>query len=75
MDFRENAPIDGDEAAALMLQGVREGRWRILIGDDAMSLDQLVRAKPEQAYETRFVEELNAQGHLESVVRSGPTSE
>ena len=74
-DFRETAPIDGEQAAALMLEGVREGRWRILVGDDARVLDQLVRAEPEQAYESSFVEELNAQGHLGSVVQAGPESE
>jgi hypothetical protein len=30
---------------------VREGRWRILIGDDARKLDEAVRAQPEHAYD------------------------
>jgi hypothetical protein len=30
---------------------VRAGRWRILVGDDAVWLDEQVRARPENAYD------------------------
>jgi hypothetical protein len=30
---------------------VRSGAWRILVGEDARLLDELVRAKPEAAYD------------------------
>jgi NAD(P)-dependent dehydrogenase (short-subunit alcohol dehydrogenase family) len=49
--FRDNAPTSAAEAATVILDGVRENRWRILIGDDAHRLDQAVRAEPEHAYD------------------------
>jgi hypothetical protein len=48
--FRENAPVSAAQAATVILDGVRAGRWRILIGDDARVLDEVVRADPEAAY-------------------------
>jgi hypothetical protein len=44
------------------LDGVRENRWRILVGDDAHVLDAEVRADPEHAYEPEFWEKLRANG-------------
>ena len=52
--FRDNAPTTADQAATIILNGIRENRWRILVGDDAHRLDQAVRAAPEQAYEPGF---------------------
>jgi NAD(P)-dependent dehydrogenase (short-subunit alcohol dehydrogenase family) len=49
--FRDSAPMNAAEAATVILQGVREGRWRILVGEDAKRLDEAVRANPEAAYE------------------------
>jgi len=49
--FRENAPMTAAEAAAVILDGVRTDRWRILVGDDAHGLDEAVRADPEGAYD------------------------
>jgi len=49
--FRDNAPMTAAEAATVILDGVREGRWRILVGDDAHRLDAAVRANPEGAYD------------------------
>jgi NAD(P)-dependent dehydrogenase (short-subunit alcohol dehydrogenase family) len=48
--FRDNAPLSAEKAATIILDGVRAGKWRILVGDDAHSLDQAVRADPENAY-------------------------
>ncbi len=48
--FRDAAPVSAAEAATVILDGVRAGRWRILIGDDAVMLDEKVRAEPELAY-------------------------
>ena len=48
--FRDNAPLSAAGAATVILDGVRENRWRILVGDDALALDEAVRAHPEQAY-------------------------
>ncbi len=49
--WQQQAPMSAAEAAAAMLEGVREGRWRILVGDDAKKLDNTVRDDPDRAYE------------------------
>lgn len=56
--FRDAAPMSASEAATVILEGVRAGRWRILVGDDAHVLDEMVRADPENAYEVSFQERL-----------------
>ena len=53
--FRDHAPVTADQAATVILDGVRQRQWRILIGDDAHALDQLVRESPGDAYEESFV--------------------
>ena len=50
-DFREKAPLNPAQAATIILDGVRSGAWRILVGRDAGLLDEAVRAKPEAAYD------------------------
>ncbi len=50
-EFRDKAPVSAAEAAAIILDGVRSGAWRILIGKDAEVIDAAVRAKPEAAYD------------------------
>jgi NAD(P)-dependent dehydrogenase (short-subunit alcohol dehydrogenase family) len=50
-DFRDKAPVSAAQAATIILDGVRSGAWRILIGEDAKSIDAAVRAKPEAAYD------------------------
>lgn len=52
--FAEFAPTTPGQAAATILAAVREGRWRVLIGEDAVRLDEAVRKAPEQAYEPGF---------------------
>jgi hypothetical protein len=49
--FEAGAPMTAAEAATVILDGVREKRWRILVGDDAVALDQFVRANPEDVYD------------------------
>ena len=56
--FRDDAPTTAEQAAAIILDGVREERWRILVGDDAHRLDEMVRDTPEEAYEESFLERL-----------------
>ncbi len=56
--FRDSAPTSAAQAADVILEGVRAERWRILIGDDAVGMDELVREKPEEAYESEFFAEL-----------------
>jgi NAD(P)-dependent dehydrogenase (short-subunit alcohol dehydrogenase family) len=51
--FRDNAPLTAAQAATIILDGVRAGKWRILVGDDAQALDEAVRANPEGAYGER----------------------
>jgi len=49
-DFRDKAPLSAADAATIILDGVRSGAWRILVGQDAVLLDENVRAHPEDAY-------------------------
>jgi len=49
--FRDKAPLSAAQAAAIILDGVRSGAWRILVGEDAKLIDTQVRAKPEAAYD------------------------
>ena len=55
-DFRDKALTSAEDAAYIILKGVKEKRWRILVGEDAEFLDQSVRADPESAYELEFYE-------------------
>ena len=50
-DFRDKAPMSAAQAATIILDGVRSGAWRILVGEDAKTIDAAVRAKPEAAYD------------------------
>src|SRR6516165_2989843 len=50
-DFRDKAPVSAAQAATIILDGVRAGAWRILIGEDATMIDAVVRARPEAAYD------------------------
>lgn len=52
--FHDMAPMTAAEAATVILDGVRAGTWRILVGDDAHALDAAVRADPEAAYDPDF---------------------
>jgi NAD(P)-dependent dehydrogenase (short-subunit alcohol dehydrogenase family) len=64
-DFRDKAPLSAAEAATIILDGVRSGAWRILVGEDAKSVDAAVRAKPEAAYDY---------AELFSVLAEGPAT-
>jgi NAD(P)-dependent dehydrogenase (short-subunit alcohol dehydrogenase family) len=50
-DFRDKAPLSAADAAAVILDGVRSGAWRILVGKDARRIDSAVRARPDAAYD------------------------
>ena len=52
--FRDNALTSAADAAKVILDGVREENWRILIGPDAEALDDAVRKSPKSAYEGDF---------------------
>lgn len=69
-DFRDNAPTTASRAASIIIEGVRAGRWRILVGEDAAIVDQLVRNDPEAAYEPGFIARMTEQGHLQQLMDS-----
>jgi NAD(P)-dependent dehydrogenase (short-subunit alcohol dehydrogenase family) len=52
--FRDSAPTTAAAAATVILDAVRGGEWRILVGDDAHALDEAVRADPAAAYAEAF---------------------
>jgi hypothetical protein len=54
--FREDAPTSAAEAATIILDGVKADSWRILVGEDAHQIDELVREAPERAYDIDFFE-------------------
>jgi len=56
--FRDNAPTTAAQAATIILDGVKAGRWRILVGKDAEALDKAVRKDPEAAYTPEFLQAL-----------------
>jgi NAD(P)-dependent dehydrogenase (short-subunit alcohol dehydrogenase family) len=62
--FRDLAPMTADTAATIILEAVKNDEWRILVGDDAILLDEMVRAEPTQAYELDFLARLHAQGAM-----------
>lgn len=64
--FRNAAPTTATDAATIILDGVRAGQWRILVGEDAHALDLAVRQAPEEAYEPDFRSRLG--GHLEQLL-------
>jgi NAD(P)-dependent dehydrogenase (short-subunit alcohol dehydrogenase family) len=49
--FHDTAPLSAAGAATVILDGVRSGAWRILVGQDAHQLDAYVRGNPEGAYD------------------------
>ncbi|MBT4161380.1 MAG: SDR family oxidoreductase [Gammaproteobacteria bacterium] len=70
LDFRDKAPTSAGQAATIILDGVKAGKWRILVGDDAHRLDQRVRANPQGAYESEFLEALAEDGDLTALIES-----
>jgi len=56
--FRDDAPTSAAKAATIILDGVKAGKWRILVGDDAHKLDERVRQSPERAYDPEFYQSL-----------------
>jgi len=59
--FRDEAPTTAAAAATIILEGVKAGRWRILVGDDAHRLDERVRQTPERAYDAEFYQSFAAE--------------
>ncbi len=55
IDNMRTMGLPAAQAANTILNGVKNNTWRILIGADTQSLDELVRASPETAYDPDFV--------------------
>ena len=62
--FRDSAPMNAKDASAHILACVQRGDWRILVGDDAVVLDEMVRANPTEAYQPDFMQKLQARGAM-----------
>ena len=62
--FRDNAPTSAAQATKIILDAVRADRWRVLVGDDAVILDEMVRENPEDAYLPDFMTRVQARGAL-----------
>ena len=60
-DFRDNAPMSPAEAATVILDAVRNQTWRVLVGEDAKMLDQIVRENPEDVYSPEFLQQFQDQ--------------
>ncbi|MGK0224740.1 MAG: NAD(P)-dependent dehydrogenase (short-subunit alcohol dehydrogenase family) [Limisphaerales bacterium] len=73
--FRDNAPTTAGQAATIILDAVQAGKWRILVGDDAHRLDELVRENPEEAYEKSFIKKINEANILSALVENADSSD
>lgn len=67
--FRDDAPTSSAQAATIILDAVLAGQWRILVGEDAGVIDELVRQDPWSAYDPEFVDRITGTGHLLGLVR------
>lgn len=67
--FRDDAPTSSAQAATVILDAVLAGQWRILVGDDADVIDELVRQDPWSAYEPEFIDRITGTGHLLGLLR------
>ena len=68
--FRDDAPTSASQAATIILDAVLAGQWRILVGDDAQVIDDLVREDPWAAYEPEFMQRILERGQLGAFDRS-----
>ena len=66
--FRDEAPTTAAQAAEIILNALRDNRWRILVGSDAIVIDELVREDPEAAYEPEFRQRILDRGHLNFLI-------
>ena len=55
--FRDEGLTSAAQAATIILDGVKADRWRILVGADAHTIDEMVRQSPEHAYDIAFFDE------------------
>jgi NAD(P)-dependent dehydrogenase (short-subunit alcohol dehydrogenase family) len=50
-EAKGGALLSASEAATIILDSVRSGAWRILVGKDVAFVDERVRSRPESAYD------------------------
>jgi NAD(P)-dependent dehydrogenase (short-subunit alcohol dehydrogenase family) len=67
--FRDVAPMSAADASKFILDSVSRGDWRILVGDDAVVLDDEVRKAPKDAYLPEFMDRLHARGAMNAMGR------
>jgi NAD(P)-dependent dehydrogenase (short-subunit alcohol dehydrogenase family) len=67
--FRDNAPMTAAEATTVILEAVKRDEWRILVGDDAVILDEMVRESPRDAYDLDFTQRVQARGALGGLIQ------
>jgi hypothetical protein len=71
--FRDEALTSAAQDATMILDGVRANRWRILVGEDARKIDEMVRYSPESAYDIAFFDEFaRAAGWIERLAIENP---
>ncbi len=49
--FEAHAGTSAEEAAKVIIAGIRKKQWRILIGQDAVALDELQCTQPDKYQE------------------------
>ena len=59
VQLRDRAPTSAQRAVEIILDGIRNDRWRILVGEDAHAMDVDIRNDPESAYDKIFMETLH----------------
>jgi NAD(P)-dependent dehydrogenase (short-subunit alcohol dehydrogenase family) len=59
--FQTEARTTASEAAHKIIEGICGTCWRILIGDDAVLVDDAVRERPDAAYEPAFAAQVQGQ--------------
>jgi len=57
--FIDDAPNTAEQAAKMILEGVRAGKWRIFAGADAQKIDEHIRRDPENAYTAEFYKKVS----------------
>ena len=62
--FENAAPTSAAQAATIILDAVKGGRWRVLVGPDAEALDEMMRERPTEVYSDEFMDQLQADGHF-----------
>lgn len=53
--WRQNALTSAAQAAQIILDGVRKDEWRILVGEDAVNADRLIREDEKSLYDDETI--------------------